>query len=273
MNEGRAQNAFWWLVDNLWQVAVVAVATYTIVQYERGILTVNDVVVWLLAVVELMAISGIIERHRRIGGIEKAISELQTQSTVAGICRLYEDRTQLPPLLRDLQSTRRELFVVGLALVSLTLTFLDALRERAEQGCKLRVLMICPGHNGQVNPVIREIAINLGFDPDDYASSIEGSLGRLLSMKASLPEEKQKNVEIKVYDCVPTFVMMAFDGNTRTGRVRFDLIPYKVSRSLWPTIELRHDERSKIYEFFYQSANQLWQDAHYWTPESRQPLQ
>ena len=256
-----------WLIENIWQMAVLVVATYTLIQYQQGQLTkVEDLIAWLIAITELMAISGIIERNRKLNEIQKSISEFRKLDAKSNALRLYENRTQLPPLINDVESAQREIFIVGLALVSLTLTFLDVLKEKADKGCKIRIAMIAPRDKGQINPLILNLALTLGFQNDvaNYVSSIEGSLNRLAAMKASLPKEKQKNIEIRIYNSVPTFVMMAFDGNTQNGKVRVDFIPYKVSRSLWPTFELRHDASSKIYEFVYQSSNQLWKDSVAW---------
>lgn len=141
------QNVLDFLIDNFSILLTVGFAGFVIYRQKISptVVSTDELITDVLAVLGLLAISEIIERHRRLHGIEESTRE------VASLIRYrFADSPSAITYLRkppDLQAyiqNASEIDLCGVCLTSTVNKLFSALREQLKRGAKIRLLLMAP---------------------------------------------------------------------------------------------------------------------------------
>ena len=195
-------------------------------------------------------------RKQLIADVERALPAIvNPDASRLGITSIFGTRSERRmPLAELLRSAQRDVLLYGLALYNFAFENRDIVRELVVmKHCKVRVLL---------------------FDVESpYGAAMEASLGTLGALLAvtnqtteafrKLQDEmRQQGIgpelfEVRVYQTVPTFGMIALDAGERYGRIFVEWNGVDVEGQQCPGLELRHST-SAPFLFFTKQVETVW---------------
>lgn len=264
----KLENVFWFLLENVPSVLTVGFAAYVVLQSQRATLQQMEVLLWILALLGLLATSELIERFRRLKRIEDFSQKTLTAVQALGAAEVriddfLKDRRAVLPL-EDRAGQAVEIGVCGYSLVHLIRQNESLFRERLSQGCHLKFLLIKPESEAAR-------MIDAALTPmreGQLSHDLRTTFGYLEDMKASAQATASGKLEIRLLKVIPSFSLIVVDGGTPNGWIHVEMYPawYKspvdVDR---PHFDIAAGE-SRWYKFFYDQFVKLWNDPQYSEP-------
>jgi hypothetical protein len=179
---------------------------------------------------------------------------IDTDARRLGITEIYEsrtrksDRVKLPTLIRE---ARTEIMFVGLGLSTLVNEYRVYLEEALARGCTLRFLVF-----DLSSPHSKLLDASLGAG--DLIENLKVSFGAVLSFAAKYADSG--NVEVRLFDIVPTFGAVAIDRGEGHGSLFIELNCYASSGDQCPGFKLEKRPNGLFYNYDRQIMS-LWTDA------------
>lgn len=198
-------------------------------------------------------------RKQLIRDVETALPAIvNPDASRLGITAIFASRSERrTPLAELLRSAQRDVLLYGLALYNFAFENRDIVRDSViTRHCRVRVLL---------------------FDVESpYGEAMEASLGTVGALVAvtnqtteafrKLQDELRgrgigpERFEVRVYQTVPTFGMIALDADEPYGRIFVEWNGIDVEGQQCPGLELRHST-STPFRFFLKQAERVWDSA------------
>ena len=257
-------------LDNLFDLATIVVAAILVVRYQ---LTpplqqdVPDIIVGILAVLGLMAVSGLWERNRKLKRMERAIQETkemvqQHLSDVVPAQKFFIQQKlhQLPDTIFEHATT---IDIGGIVLGRTIREYTEVLRRRLRAGAEIRI-MICDPDNSEVTHQMT-LRLEEGFTADYWKERLESTLLYIKSIatsSASVGENRvsQGSIKAGLLSFIPSFGMICLDRDSPHGVCYVEIYHHK-SLSYGPAFVIYKEDDPVWYQFFVRQFDKLWNSA------------
>jgi hypothetical protein len=258
MTPSRFQALVALLLDNLFDLATILVAAVLVVRSWLHPFEAKDLpelASWILAVLGLLAVSGLWDRNRRLQRIEKLAEESRdlVARRLSGKIKAEDffltDRTVPEKTL----TTTATVDFAGLSLVRTTREYVNVLSQRLVAGATIRIIVLDPA----IDTVLAESALRSAGDTNAafWRSRIESAVA-IVQVIAKTPGSKGQ-LQLGFLPYIPSFGMIMIDAGTAHGICHVELYHHK-SHEANPTFELHADTDSYWYAFFKNQYEILW---------------
>ena len=212
---------------------------------------VNNAVVsgTILAVLALLAVSGLETRHRS----EEAGRQLeQLAASLSGDVPADRFLKARMPALEEDMAAAAEIGLVGVTLARTVRDLLPVLDRRLRRGASVRVLVIDKDSAAQTEALAR----SRGADSPDFYQHRLASTIDLLGVLASAAQDESA-LQLRVLPYVPTFGMCLIDPAETYGRIHVEVYQHQTIEQN-PSFSLRADRDSHWYQLFARQFETLW---------------
>jgi hypothetical protein len=260
MQPSRFQTFVEYLLDNLFDIVTIVVAGYLVIRHQVQPFASTDIAelaTWILAVLGLIAVSGLWDRNRRLHRIEKLSEEGRnlalrylSRKVRASDFFLSEQRVSEKDL-----SSAYTVFLVGKTLTRTTREFMYVFRRRLVAGATIRFIILDPESD-----VTLQQAVLQSFDaPIDYWRDTLRAVETVIDAVAKTPGNTGK-VEIGYLPFLPSFGLLMIDPDQSHGVCFVELYHHRSAESN-PTFELRATDDPHWYRFFREQFDLLWKSC------------
>ena len=217
-----------------------------------GVVDIKAVSATTLAVLALLAVSGLATRHQS----EQAGRRLdQLAASLSG--EVAADRflkTRMPALDEDI-ATAADIRLVGVTLTRTVRDLLPVLDRRLRRGASIRVLVIDGDGPARTEAVARSRSAD---SPDFYQHRLGSTIDLVRVLASAAPDESA--LQLRVLPYVPTFGMCLIDPTETYGRIHVEIYQHKTIEQN-PSFSLRADRDSHWYQLFARQFDTLWDSA------------
>ena len=258
MRPSRIQVIFNYILDNLFDIFTIAIAGYLVVRHQIKPFTADnaaELATGILAVLGLIAVSGIWDRNRRLGRIEK-ISEKNLQLALR-----YQNRKiradDFFKTERELTeksfSSATEILLSGITLTRTTREYMYVLGQRLVAGAHIRIMIADP----DIDETLRELVFRDGdLTAEQYKIRLQ-AVEMVIKIIANTPGRKGE-LEIGYLPIAPTFGLVMLDPQQPHGICWVEIYHHRTTE---PTANfmLESSEDQFWYSFFRQQYEVLWE--------------
>lgn len=160
-------------------------------------------------------------------------------------------RNDLPRLADFLSQAKHQIDCVGISLESVSRGNYDTIKNALKRGVRIRLLIFDP--QSQFIDDIENLVVS-----KNMREIIVGILGTLCRMKTELEPDKAERLEVKTYNVLPAFSMIAIDSDEELGIMHYD--PYlagtaQESRFIYEISKPKHKE---LFDTIFSTYRNLW---------------
>lgn len=160
-------------------------------------------------------------------------------------------RNDLPRLADFLSQAKHQIDCVGISLESVSRGNYDTIKNALKRGVRIRLLIFDP--QSQFIDDIENLVVS-----KNMREIIVGILGTLCRMKTELEPDKAELLEVKIYNVLPAFSMIAIDSDEELGIMHYD--PYlagtaQESRFIYEISKPKHNE---LFNTIFSTYRNLW---------------
>jgi len=263
----KISNFFLTLLEYLPIFMTIGFSGYIILQSQINYYSNNDLLLWVLSLLGLLATATLVERFGDIRKIKKFAEDtheyLVKNERKPPIDLVFSDRKALAPLEKRLQSAK-EVIITGGSLVRLVSEYLGFFEHKLKEGCSLKFLLINP------DSVAAELlAQHVVYETENvftYKEGVRASLSNLYRLKQAYPSL----VEIRVCNFVPPIGLMVVDSPIDESFIQVELFTLKVPTRDRPEFTLKASREPYWYNFFLSQYKQMWTTSSVWTPKQEE---
>lgn len=256
------QNVADYLLDNVFDIITIAVAAYVVIRHEFkpfGPNQIADLATWILAVLALIAVSGLWQHHRRLAVIEKLSRETHNLVVEHLGGEIRADHFFLPD---DFKVTFQDfaqatdIYVVGMTLNRTVRDHMSAFGDRLAAGANLCFIILDPESTALMSVIPRR----------SYGSrSSEWWQGRIVQAEnhiEDIPSFKAFTGTLKIgyLPYFPSFGMWLIDPDKPCGKIYVEVYHHK-SPEMNPTFSLQAIGDPIWYGFFRKQFDLLWKSC------------
>lgn len=260
MASNRIQKAIEFILDNLFDIATIIVAAGLVVRYQIQSPTLENIpelITWILAVLGLLAVSGVWDRNRRLNRIEKNSEEARDLAERFLNRKIYaKDFLLTESKVSDrVLSSAHSITFVGKTLSRTTRDFFPILEKRLVAGADIRFAVIDP----EADDVLEQAVVK-GFDTtDDYWRQTILATETVIKAIAKTPKGKGR-VEIGYLPYIPSFGLILIDQDQTHGRCFVEIYHHRSSAKN-PTFEVNAADDPHWYKYFSEQTEILWESC------------
>jgi hypothetical protein len=217
-----------------------------------GVVDVKVVSATTLAVLALLAVSGLATRHRS-EVVERRLE--QVAGSLSG--EVPADRflkTRMPALDEDVASAA-QIGLVGVTLARTVRDLLPVLDRGLRRGASIRVLVIDGDGPARIEALARSRGANT---PDFYRHRLASTID-LLGVLASAAHDESA-LQLRLLPYVPTFGMCLVDPAETYGRIHVEIYQHQTIEQN-PSFSLRADRDNHWYKLFARQFETLWESG------------
>jgi len=271
MPRSRFQQFIEFVIDNLFDIATIAIAALVVIRYEIRTPTQTDVpeiTTWILAVLGLIAVSGLWDRNRRLHRIEKLAEESRDLASrhLSGRVRASDFFRTNRDLPEQAFASTNEIYLSGMTLSRTSREYMHILSQRLMAGAHIRIMIADPS----IDVVLRDLALRDGdLTAEEYRTRLH-AVQALIKVIAETPASTGR-VEVGYLPSAPAFGFVMLDPDQPHGICSVELYHH---RSTEPTaiFELRATDDPHWYKFFRQQYELLWSTCRVETlPDGAEP--
>jgi hypothetical protein len=259
----RIQAFFEYILDNLFDILTIALAGYVVVRHQVRPFTAEDVAelaTWILAVLGLIAVSGIWERNRRLGRVERLARESrdliarQLNRTVLAGDFFIPD----PRLPSDVFATADHICLAGMTLRRTLRDHMEILRQRLRAGANVRVIILDPNEEAVMDEATRRS--HGATTPNDWRARIYTVQTDIRIIGEVLDSASRGELEVGYLPYIPSFGFKMIDPNETHAYCQIEIYQHR-SVAANPTFDLRRADDGDWFTFFQQQYEILWQSC------------
>lgn len=257
MTYEKLQKVIDFVLDNLFDIVTIGIAGYLVIRHAIHPFTSDDIgklAVWILAVLGLIAISGLWDRHRRLRRIEKLMEESNALILRRISGKVYANDFFMSGRLTDkVFSSANKVFLAGITLTRTTREFMHVLGQRLIAGAYVRIIII----DQAVDSVMETMASrSMGETTADYWRTRMQTVEAVIEAIAATPGATGK-LEIGYLPYIPSFGLIFIDPDESHAFCRVELYHHR-SAEPNPTFEIRASDDRSWYDFFRRQYDILW---------------
>jgi hypothetical protein len=241
----KIENIFWFFIENAVTILTVIFSLYVVAIAQTSKISTEILLQWILTILGLLAISGLIERVRKLRRIENIGKEtLKTiQSNFSGKAK-SEDyfMKRLPPLEPYLLKAK-DIRLSGYSLQRTIRENIHVLSKRLEEGATVKILMVNPEKKKEKKR-------------SNHSSMVTMQSLEWLSQQA----QGKGKIELKFVEEELHFNILAIDPNEESGVMFVEFFPQRWVTEGRPRVELTQTNDSYWFKYFKDQYNSVWND-------------
>ncbi len=175
---------------------------------------------------------------------------------------------QKPPTIDSYVQSAEQIDLCGVSLTSTINKQFSTLRERLQEGCNVRLIVIDPANSQAVEMSgLRSEARDTDYFHRKLAATFEDIQYLHKSWeeyKTHAPETTGK-LAIRLLPYAPSFGLKAFDTHQPQGMVFVEAYPHKTASKV-PHFELTQQRDGAWYQYFVDQFAKMWRDSTPWKP-------
>jgi hypothetical protein len=212
------------------------------------------------ALTAILTVLGTLAVAQIIAGYESSKAR-KTAERVENLLQRFAFSTN-PPLRRrtgltSLQERARsaqDVLIIG-RTAGIVLRQTDFFQDRIRQGATVRLAVINPD-----NDVVIEALTPLAeTSKEGLAADLQ--VVRELVHRIKEQTSNSEQLQVRVFDYVPTLSLVMVDGHLPTGHIVVEMVPYQVGPSLRPHLFLTAEDNPSWYAYFRDVCETIWRDA------------
>lgn len=233
--------------ENIDQYATIVFAFALGILGLLGITTSESIASLTLAVLGLLAVSNLVNRHR----VEE-LSQKLSQSSKGFFLEEFP-----PEFKRDFQSAK-EVLLIGVTLSRLIKTNYGIIEEKLRKGHTVKVLLVHP----EGSPL--EMAANRYYAEVSRSTVSKGvDIVSSLMLFCGLRKSYPKYIEIRTIQSPLTFGAVCLNMNSTLGIMYLEHFPYRTVADAQPKFVLQAND-GRWYELFKKEVHALWNSGNEW---------
>jgi hypothetical protein len=254
----KIKTAFEYILDNLFDVATVLIAGYIVIRHQVKPFAESDIAelaTWILAVLGLIAVSGIWERNRRLTRIEKLSEESRdlVLRRISGRARSSDFFISGKNITDSTFSSAMNIYVSGMTLTRTTREYMEPWGKRLVAGANIRIMIL----DSSKKDILEELALrSAGTTTVEYWRNRLQTVETLVEIIAGTQGSKGK-VELGRLPFIPSFGFTITDPDEQHGVCYVEIYHHKSAKPN-PTFELSATKDSDWYKFFREQYEILW---------------
>lgn len=245
------------ILDNLFDIFTVVIALFLFVRYQINPPTSNDIaeiVTWILAVLGLLAGSGLWERNRKLRRIEK-LSEEARDLTLSHLSKkVYSSDffSSGQNLTAEDLSCANTICFLGKVLARTSREYLHVLGQRLIAGANIRFVVLDP----ESETVLEQAELQSFDAPLAYYRDTIRTTETVIEVLSRTPNGKGKT-EIGFLPFVPSFGLVLVDPQETHGTCFVEIYQHR-SAEPHPTFELSAKDDPHWFAFFNEQFEKIW---------------
>jgi hypothetical protein len=261
MGTSRFQAFVEYLLDNLFDVTTIVVAGYLVVRHQVTPFTAADIIdlaTWILAVLGLIAVSGLWDRNRRLRRIEQTVTESRD---------LVWRRMSAPACASDFLLAQRELsddtfasantiLLSGFTLMRTSREYMHVLGQRLVAGAHIRFIIVDPA----LDALHDEIALRSVLSgPAEHWRKRLQTVETVIDTIAQT-RDSSGTLEIGYLPYIPSFGLVIVDPDQPHAVCYVELYHHR-SVEAHPAFVVRKTSDPLWYDYFSRQYEALWESC------------
>lgn len=272
MKQTRFQDIVEWLLDNLFDIATIFVAGYLVIYYQKSPPTFDDIpfiTTWILAVLGLLAVSGLWERNRRLYRIEKSTNKLMSivQEQIVdkpSALRFFEN----VPILDTFFKNAHTIDLMGVTLTSTLDKQASNIREAIKNGAKVRIIVANPSPKS----LATKMATLRSEEPHVHAyfkKKLASSFEVIDYLKRKHEDQlvNDGTFDVHLVDYAPSFGILSFDFGQPNGIMFVEIYSHGSGYDTQISFNLASKRDGKWFTYFQNQFEDIWRNSIGWKPE------
>ncbi len=258
----KLRAAFEYLLDNIFDIATILIAGFLVIRQQlqpSAITDVTELATWVLAVLGLIAVSGLWERNRKLRRIESIAQEgrdliLRRLAGKAYAKDFFLDDNDKPVSIKTFASAD-VIYVSGMTLTRTTREYMDVWEQRLAAGATIRVMIL-----EIENSLLKELILrSSGETTVDYWKNKLQVVQSLVSYIAKTSSNKGK-MELGYLPYIPSYGFIIVDPNEPNGHCVVEMYHHESAKSN-PTFELSKVNDPVWFQFFNEQFETMWKSC------------
>jgi hypothetical protein len=253
-----------YFLDNLFDIATIIIAGYLVIRHQVqpfGPGDITELATWILAVLGLLAVSGLWDRNRRLHRIEKLAEESRdlvsrhTSGQVRARDFFLTDQ-ELSDLPEDTFSSASTIFLSGMTLRRSIRTYMDILERRLSADATIHVIII----DANAETVLKELTLRSSGKTvsEDWLTRLKTTETDLRTIADEIEGNGKRKFEVRHLPFIPSFGIFLIDPYEPHGSCYVELYHHRSSKAN-PAFKLKASDDPFWYEFFRRQYELLWE--------------
>ncbi len=188
-----------------------------------------------------------------------------------GIQGIYKNRSELGQAFTFqslFKNVRREIFIGGTSLLSISTGSRDLLKEKALSGIEVKLLVIDPD-----SEIVEMITRQIG-GKSTFKNEITTSLLLLQKIQDEIeemsPSSSKGKLTVHTYSTIPSHSFISVDEGSSDGFMIADIGPYLGRNHARPSMMLVK-KKNGLYDYYVELNRMLWEESKPLSPDLHQP--
>lgn len=255
MKPSRFQVFVEYLLGNLFDIVTIVVAGFLVIRHQVrpfGPGDIAELATWILAVLGLIAVSGLWDRNRRLRRIEKLSEESRDLVLRRVSGKVHASDFFIGEQRPDNQvfSKASDIVLSGITLERALRSYMQVLGQRLVAGASIRVVLLEPEE-----ALLQELAKKHWATADYWLNRIQTSQ-ELLRVISDVQGRKGE-IKVGYLPYIPSFGFLIIDPESAHGTCRVNVYHHKTADPN-PTFELSKGDDPAWYGFFIQQFEEIW---------------
>ena len=228
--------------------------------------------IWLHPVKEfslLIAMIGVVSlgyelfiRELTFNEYKEALQEIVNPDAVRlGVNGIYKNRSELGQAVgfeRLFKNVKKEVFIGGSSLLSISTGSRDLIREKVLNGINVKLLMMDPD-----SEVAQQIQSQQGQVKQTFINEIRTSILLLQKLQEEIEDQRQSSkgsMIIHTYDTIPSHSFISVDAQDSTGIIIADIGPYLGRNHQRPSMMVV-SKKHGLYDHYRDLNDVMWKES------------
>lgn len=248
---------FEYVIDNLFDIATILIAGFLVLRQQlqpSAVTDFSELATWVLAVLGLMAVSGIWERNRKLRRIENIAQEGRDLilRRLAGKTYAKDFFVSEKPVSDKTFSSADVIYVSGMTLTRTAREYMYVWGQRLVAGATIKVMIL-----DTENSLLKELILrSSGETTVDYWKNKLQAVQSLISYIAQTPGSKGK-IELGYLPYIPSYGFVIVDPDEPNGKCVVEMYHHETAKPN-PTFELSRSDDPEWFHFFKEQFDTMW---------------
>ncbi len=251
---------FEYLLDNVFDIATILIAGFLVLRQQlqpSAITDFSELATWVLAVLGLIAVSGLWERNRKLHRIENIAQEGRDL-----ILRRLADKAYAKdffvnekPVSDKTFASSDVIYVSGMTLTRTAREYMYVWGQRLVAGATIKVMIL-----DTETSLLKELILrSSGQTTVDYWKNKLQAVQSLISYIAQTPESKGR-IELGYLPYIPSYGFVIVDPDDPNGRCIVEMYHHESAKPN-PTFELSCSDDTEWFNFFREQFDTMWKSC------------
>lgn len=256
----KLRDFFEYLLDNVFDIATIVIAGYLVIRQQlqpSAITNFSELATWVLAVLGLIAVSGLWERNRKLRRIENVAQEGRDLilRRLAGKTYAKDFFLNEKPISDKTFASADVIYVSGITLTRTTREYMDVWAQRLIAGATIRVMILEPEDN-----LLKELILrSSGETTVDFWKTKLQSSQFFVNFIAQTAGSTGK-MELGYLPYIPSYGFVIVDPDKPNAHCFVELYHHKSTKAN-PTFELSRTNDAEWFQFFKDQFDTMWRSC------------